>query len=196
MLLTTVWMAGRSVAALGGVKTHTLGPNLADAYAPHRDEAEGGGEACEPAKTVLAGAEMPTRPPVTSAAATRTDERRNQPPPCRALRRADNFTWILVIGRVPPCERTSPTCAAAGSQQEIGAPGALPAFPRPPTFPIAPSTRRRRGACAVAMIGALAGTVTLAPGTRLSSSCKRLHTFQKRPSGRGAGGHQAPFPWL
>ncbi len=44
MLFTTVWMAARSVAVavsvgpLGGVKTHTLGPNWAVVYAPHSEE--------------------------------------------------------------------------------------------------------------------------------------------------------------
>ena len=91
MLLTAVWMASSSVAAffpLGGVKTHTLGPNWADAYVPHRD----GGAA----RAVLAGAETPTRPPMTNPPATRADKRPHRPPR-RAPPRAGDGTWILVI---------------------------------------------------------------------------------------------------
>src|SRR5450759_2553714 len=129
MLLTTVWMACSSAAAfapLGGVKTHTLGPNSGLAYTPH---VAGGA-----ARTVLAGAEMPARPPMTNAPATRADERPHRPPPRRASPRAHNRNWILVIVECLPVSGRVQTYAAAGSQQGIATPGALPAC-----LPLSPS---------------------------------------------------------
>ena len=68
MLLTTAWIAVSEHSA--GVKTQTLGPNWADALAPH-NEAGGGAAAA-----VVAGT-IETAVAAISAAAVNMDGRRN-----------------------------------------------------------------------------------------------------------------------